>query len=1271
MKKRLRRARRWMRRLAIVAAAVVLLVVIAFVVAQTPWAKRRIAAYLERTLGELTGSEVSIGALRGTVPFSVSLQEARFTDKEGTWLRLSDTHVRWAPFALLRGRIRIHELHSSAIELTRIPRIRQREPRSARPWRETIPSLVVGTVVIDELTLGPALAGEETRLRLNGTVDARRPLESASTTWRIQRTDDPEAYANVAAVVRDEPATLSLRVDVHEPHGRVLGDLLGLDEAGAISASLNGEGPLTAWHGDLAATSHDYGELGARFVVELTAGPVSLEQSNPRAHGTLRLDLRHDGHTAQATAAFALQDGVLSASGLAAEGAGGELSGRIAVDVRNGLFDGELDGTVADVGALSALLGEEIGGSITLHASVHPAEGRQNAVVDAHAQNIDSRAGHVDDAVLHAQLSDLFGALRATATADAKGCRLADLSAETLTIEANGDLTAFSFTAHARGQYERPFELDADADVWPGERVEVQRLAGRYADIPIALRQPAAISQDGAEYSVSDVEFDVGSGSLVVSGRVGGEALAASARFEDMPLELLRSLGAPEVEGLASGLVEAHGTAAAPSLRAELTVENLRSLRAAYRDLAPATASVNAQLEGGELSGAVSLSQAEGTTALDARFRLPVTLSLSPVALVVPSDGALEATLSADAHVDLLSALLLPPRYELHGQIETRIEAGGTMAAPKIAGTLHLSNGRWTDTTTQTAVEDLAAAASFTLGDGTLRLAECSVSARGGALTAEGHVALGDRPWQASLDEPFEAKVSAHADLAELARLLAFDAQSISGRVAVDLSAAGTLETPRLTGSLRLEKAAYAHGALGNVADALDAQADIALNNGVLAVSGFSATSAAGSVTGQLRMGVGAWPWTPAPDGLLEAKLTGTMRLDPFAALLLPDDQSLTGRIEADVEIAGTRAAPVVGGWLRLRDGAYENLRTGTVLSDIAADVEPTRSRLVLKELRASDGQKGTLSASGWLDIAPDEHFPFKIELAIADATLVRADYVTGAMKGNVTLSGSTNDILLAGRITTGATEVQLPERAAPELVELNVIEINVPDGAAAAPAPARPMRPIRLDLTIGLPKRVSVRGHGLDSEWEGKLSVAGDSAAPVITGRLKLVRGWFDFADRHFKLSDGITAVIQLAGPVTAPSVTISSTPALPSDEVLARVLFGGSVSSLTPYQALRLAEIMDTLARGGNGFSLLGSVRRIMNVDRLELTEADGTSGPAVSAGKYLSDDLYVEVKQGVTDATTTVSVEKQISHSLSVESDIGTHHGPGIGIKLHWDY
>jgi len=83
------RIRRWAKRLAIGLGVLVLLVAVLFLVAQTPWAKRRIASVVERALGEQTGSQVRIGSLRGTLPFSLALDDVSFEDKDGVWLQVS------------------------------------------------------------------------------------------------------------------------------------------------------------------------------------------------------------------------------------------------------------------------------------------------------------------------------------------------------------------------------------------------------------------------------------------------------------------------------------------------------------------------------------------------------------------------------------------------------------------------------------------------------------------------------------------------------------------------------------------------------------------------------------------------------------------------------------------------------------------------------------------------------------------------------------------------------------------------------------------------------------------------------------------------------------------------------------------------------------------------------------------------------------------------------------------------------------------------------
>ncbi len=1298
------RIRRWARRLAVGCGVLVLLVAVLFLVAQTPWAKRRIASAVERALGKMTGSEVRIKSLRGTVPFSVVLDDVRFEDTDGVWLQLDDLHVRWAPLALVRGHIVVHEITSSAVTLERVPPMPRRPPQRPRPpWREMIPSIVVGKTEIKQLTLGPALAGERTVLHVAGSVSARRPMERAATTWRIERTD-ADAYADISATLHDEPAELSLTISVHEPDGRVLGRLAGLPEPGDVNVFLRGAGPLTAWKAELQATASELADIASTFLLDLQPGPVNLQLSNPRMHGTVRLMARHEEHPLNATADFALDAGRLSASRITAQGAGGHVTGHVAVDITTGLLEGELLGDVPRLASLASLGAEDLDGSATFRATLRPSAGVQDVELDARVKDLAGRFGQCSEATIRARLTDLFGKPRGSARVHASDFHVEDLEVATLEVHAEGDRESLKASVRSTGRYREPFDIEARAAGRFDGPVELQQLEGTYATIPVQLQRPAAITWIGPEYALSDMDIMLGDGRVVVSGRMSDDELSALVEVTGLPLRLLGPIGVPETEGLASLRLDLGGPPSAPRIQTELTIEKLKPLAPAYADLAPATLYANARLEDGRFSGKLSLTQGEGNGALETRFRFPLTLSLAPVALNLPPDGQLEATLTADAPIGPLSALILPERYGVRGHLATTLRAGGTFDAPELVGRVSLQQGAYTDTATDTAISDVEAAVEIEMKDGVLSLKNLAARAGRTDLTGRVAVTLGARPWTFDPDAPFDGTITARAELADLAPflapLLAPAEYDLKGRIALTLDGSRTPDrSPEFNGSLTVEDIAYRIKDTGSLVDDLDATATIALRDGVLAVPEFTATSAAGTASGTLRIGAGTWPWELAPDRLLEATLLADVRLEEALSTLFTGDQRLKGRFAADLALAGTSAEPAITGWLRIRDGAYENLRTGTVLNDITADIAPSQSRLVLSRLSATDGHKGTISAAGWLDVLPDKQFPFEITLALADMALLTTDYLTGAAGGDVVLSGSATDMLLTGRVETGPIDARLPERALPELAELAVTEINLPGAPAAPPAPPAPrtpMRPVRLDLAVALPKRVFVRGHGLDSEWEGELTVAGDSAAPVITGRLELVRGRFDFVDRHFKLTEGsisfagatppvpvlsvkaetttggITAIITLSGPVTEPAIAFSSVPALPSDEVLARVLFGRSVSHLTPYQALRLARIADALARGGDGFALLGRMRRIMKIDRLELTEADGAEGgTAVSAGKYLSDDLYIEVKKGVSDRSTTVSVEKQVSRHLSVESDVGTHRGPGLGIKLRWDY
>ena len=141
------------------------------------------------------------------------------------------------------------------------------------------------------------------------------------------------------------------------------------------------------------------------------------------------------------------------------------------------------------------------------------------------------------------------------------------------------------------------------------------------------------------------------------------------------------------------------------------------------------------------------------------------------------------------------------------------------------------------------------------------------------------------------------------------------------------------------------------------------------------------------------------------------------------------------------------------------------------------------------------------------------------------------------------------------------------------------------------------------------MPGNIFVRGHGLESEWRGRLTITGTSAAPVIAGSLEQIRGSVDLLGKTFTLTRGaitfdgspkldpvldivaeasaadITAQVNISGLASAPKITLSSTPSVPQDEILARVLFNRGVGQITAGEGLQLAAAAGTLAGGGPG--------------------------------------------------------------------------------------
>lgn len=450
-----------------------------------------------------------------------------------------------------------------------------------------------------------------------------------------------------------------------------------------------------------------------------------------------------------------------------------------------------------------------------------------------------------------------------------------------------------------------------------------------------------------------------------------------------------------------------------------------------------------------------------------------------------------------------------------------------------------------------------------------------------------------------------------------------------------------------------------------------------------------------------VRLPAGAMAPVINRNGPIDGRLGVDADIAKVSRLLALADQRMEGKVQGDLAVDGTLADPQLRGAIDLSNGLYENFVSGTLLNGLTAHIEPRQRRALAFRLSGGDGGAGHVSADGEAAMAEGGGAPaVRLNLRADNATLVRRDDVTATLDADIAYTGEGGPPRLAGRIESREIIVNLVNRLPPAVVELPVIEIGRPRYWRAEAEAAEPPVAINLDLAVSLPRRVFVRGRGLESEWSGNLTITGSSSAPSVVGQVDLVRGTFSFASKRFTLDRGIvtftggkkidpfinaqaeykssdiTAYIGLTGLASNPEITITSQPPMPQSEVLSLVMFGKNSTKLGPVEAVQLAAALDTLARGeSTGDNALDFVRTLLGLDTLTVQPSRSGEGSSVAVGSYVGDSVYIGAERGLTDQSQTGTVEIEIAPGISIESEIGQRTTTGtqgaLGLKWKLDY
>ena len=402
----------------------------------------------------------------------------------------------------------------------------------------------------------------------------------------------------------------------------------------------------------------------------------------------------------------------------------------------------------------------------------------------------------------------------------------------------------------------------------------------------------------------------------------------------------------------------------------------------------------------------------------------------------------------------------------------------------------------------------------------------------------------------------------------------------------------------------------------------------------------------------------------------------------------------LSGPIAVGADVRGTLKSPQIGGSFATQQLRLESRASGTVLTGLQSRGAFSGSRLVIDSFTGNAG-RGTLTGRAAFDLAAAKGFGIDIAATATNAELIRRDDVSATVSGPLTIRSDGASGVIAGNVDLVRSSFRLGQaNATAAIPRLKVREINRP-ADRDADVGAAPMI-WALDIKARAQNQLAVTGLGLDSEWAGDLALGGTLDAMRITGRLDVVRGGYEFAGKRFDLARGtirfqgasppdpvvdieananiqsIAATIKVVGTASKPEINFASTPALPQDELLSRLLFGTSITSLSAPEALQLAAAVGSLRGGGGGLDPINAVRRAIGLDRLRILPADATTGSktAVAAGKYITRRTYVEVISDGQGYSAT-RIEFQVTRWLSLLSTISTIGRQSATVRASKDY
>ncbi len=763
----------------------------------------------------------------------------------------------------------------------------------------------------------------------------------------------------------------------------------------------------------------------------------------------------------------------------------------------------------------------------------------------------------------------------------------------------------------------------------------------------------------GETVTLTNAVVSLGGGRISATGKVG-QTFDLNVQLADLPLAIANAY-VPDmnVAGSLSGNAAVTGTLDAPQADFTVSVRDVLARPLREAGTGPLQGTVAGRLEG----ETVTLSRAD------------VTVGNGRVSAAGTVGTTLDLTVTVD-QLPLALANFAAPGVGVEGALSGRATVTGRPANPRVS--FDISSPRLSTAATRQAglpAGDISAAGTY--ANGTAVLDRALVRIGGGEIRATGRV--GDR-------------LDVQATITSLPLSLANGVQpglNLGGRLAGTVSATGSITNPAARFDLDvrgLTAAPLANAGIGGV----DVTASGQFANNTVRLASLRATGSGLNVT--------ASGTVPLSGGGLSLTVNAEAPLSLANGALASRGASASGTIVADARVTGSLSAPQVNGSVRASGATFRDPQSNLVLNDITLDAALTGDRVSIRTLNAGLGD-GSVSVSGSIGI--NNGFPANLAIALRDARYADGKLFAVTASGDLTVTGNlTGTPTIAGTIEVDRAEITVPEQLGGAGTLIDVTHID-PSHAVLETLRRAEFGPyastneggtdatgLILDVTVNAPRRIFIRGRGIDAELGGQVRVTGPISNVSPVGQFDLIRGRLNILGQRIVFTEGsvtligdlnpairlvaetqangVTVRVIVSGEASNPDVSFESTPQLPQDEVLAQLLFGRSINDLSAFQIAQLAAAVAELAGSGGGPGILEQLRVFTGLDNLEIV-TDEQGNTAAQAGRYIADNIYLGVRAGESSGVTVnIDLTKDVKFRAEAMTDEST-----LGIYFEREY